>query len=189
MGQHLILCPTCGQSVQVVEEQVGRWIDCPGCGSGFGAVVEEDYALPFLEDAARASGCASEATVDCEEEAPPGRRQSLMPRPPVDSQVVVRDTLPWGTMLGAGSLMFGVLSLAFIPLPIFWPLSLPLGVLGGMWGIASFVAGTGSGKNSSALFSIIGIMLCAIGVLVSGWIIVDLHLGPSHSNFPKAFRI
>ena len=44
------VCPTCGRTLQIPVELLGRDVCCHGCGAGFKANSSEDVATRIVED-------------------------------------------------------------------------------------------------------------------------------------------
>jgi len=172
-----ILCPYCGVTGSVPESFRGKSCRCKNCNNHFEIpkVIVAPEFLPISEPPpVRNPGArAEEVSSEPADEFPGGSFASQPISPPLAEyeQVTEADyqlaepeeTKPaFGQILGASSLVVGILGLIFLFLPCFWFLALPISALGLMLGFIGAFWKKGRGM------SIGGLVLGAILVFVSG---------------------
>jgi hypothetical protein len=110
-------CPNCARQIDIYPEDIGTKIECAVCNTRFTVNRPTKPTPP-----------------------PPAEESHARPAAPKHAESERRyDVPPFNTIIGSASIMAAVCAVSMLWLTIFWPLALPLGLLGIMLGISAIL--------------------------------------------------
>lgn len=147
-------CPQCNQRYSFRLDQAHTVFECKKCGQQF---------TPMGGPVTAGPGPQSNPQPDQFDFSGGGATSAGQ------AEVVIQDRPacpPPGAVLGAASIMAGVVAGLFIPLPFFWFLALPLSGLGAMLAMAGLKCGRGDLYSLAGLLVSAGVFIGSTALLV-----------------------